>query len=162
MKMLTVLSLVQIVAIVFLYSKLTDIDNNMNLTAPAAEQSPVGNLFADSQSQSNPPVAYLYPDEDRLRQIIREELGAQLDGQAATHRQMDPVIAPGSAEYAELEYQRELVSQQLEYYSSIGSITDTEMAKLQTDIAKLDATSRTEMLRQLVGAVNSGRLEGRL
>jgi hypothetical protein len=62
----------------------------------------------------------------------------------------------------EMEARHEQVSQQLEYYVSIGSISNAEMQRLQMDIAKLDAKGRTEMLRELTRALNSGRLEGQL
>ncbi len=159
---LTVIGLVQIAAILFLYSKLVDIDDNMNLTVAAEQNTLVSDDLTNTQSQSDSNDTYLYPIEDRLRQIIREELGAQLDGQPRPNKQMDTVIASSSTDKAEIEYQRELVSQQLEYYSSVGSISDTDMQKLQMDIAKLDEASRKEMLRELMRALNSGRLEGRL
>jgi hypothetical protein len=61
-----------------------------------------------------------------------------------------------------MEYQRAQVAQQQETYVSVGSISDADMQTLQMDIAKLDAAGRTEMLRKLSRAFNSGNLEGRL
>ena len=159
---LTVLSLAQIAAIFFLYNKLLDIDNNVHLAMTAAKDTLLSDNLPNTQTQSNTNDLYLYPNEDRLRQIIREELGTRLDGQPGPNKQMAPVIAPSSPDHAEIEYQKELVSQQLEYYASVGSISDTDMQNLQSDIAKLDEASRKEMLRVLVRALNSGRLEGRL
>ena len=159
---LTVISLAQIAAIFVLYSKLSDIDNNMHLAMSTAQDTLLSDNLPNTQSQSNTNDLYLYPNEDRLRQIIREELGARLDGQPRPNKQMAPVIAPSSTDYAEVEYQKELVSQQLEYYASVGSISDANMHMLQSDIAKLDEASRKEMLRKLMRALNSGRLEGRL
>jgi hypothetical protein len=162
MKVLTVLSLMQIAAIVFLYGKLSDIDNNMNLPEPAAEHTLASENLSTTYSQNSSYDAYLYPDEDRLRQIIREELSANLGAQAGRETYTDPAVTAASTNAAEFEYRRETVSQQLDYFSSVGSISDADMQKLQRDIAKLDPAGRKEMIWKLTQALNSGRLDGRL
>ena len=97
-----------------------------------------------------------------MRQIIREELAAQADGRPGPANQVDAVFASESTDKAENQYQREQVAQQLEYHASVGSISNADMQKLQGEIARLDEASRTEMLRELTRALNSGQLEGRL
>ena len=61
-----------------------------------------------------------------------------------------------------MDERRSVVSQQLDYYVSLGRISEAEMAQLQSDIARLDPDARTDMLRRLTQALNSGMLEGRL
>lgn len=162
MKTLTILGLVQTVILLFLFGKIVLFEEKATVAAHAEQNTLVGDALTNTQSQSYSNDTYLYPNEDRLRQIIREELGAELDRRSDPDKQMDPVIASSSTDKTETDFQRELVTQQLEYYSSVGSISDSEMQKLQMEIAKLDDTGRTEMLRELSRAINSGRLEGQL
>ena len=61
-----------------------------------------------------------------------------------------------------MQSRRDAVSHQIEYYSSVGHISELEMQNLQTDIAHLDAAGRRDMFRRLVQELNSGRLQGRL
>jgi len=145
-----------------MFGKILGIEDEMTAATLDEKNTSVTDDLANTQSQSYSHDTYLYPNEDRLRQIIREELGAELDRRSEPDKQMDPVIASSSTDETEIEYQRELVAQQLEYYASVGSISDADMQKLQMDIAKLDDAGRTEMLRELMRALNSGRLEGRL
>jgi hypothetical protein len=98
--------------------------------------------------------------EEQIRQVIREELGAYLLD-AAVHNG-EPVVAHTTADPGELQSRRDTVSHQIEYYSSVGQISDLEMQNLQTDIANLDAAGRRDMIRKLVQEMNSGRLQGRL
>ena len=162
MKTLTILGLVQTVILLFLLGKIVLFEEETTVAAHVEQNTLVSDDLTNTQSQSNSSNTYIYPDEDRLRQIIREELGAQLGRQPEPDNQMDSVIASSSTDRAETEYQRELISQQVEYYASVGSISDTDMQRLQIEIAKLDESSRKEMLRKLTRALNSGRLEGRL
>ncbi len=162
MKSLTVLGLVQTIILLFLLGKIVLFEEETTVAGHAEQNTLVSDDFTNTQSQSNSSDTYIYPDEDRLRQIIREELAAQLDRRSGPDKQMDPVIASSSTDNAENQYQREQVAQQLEYHTSVGSISDMDMQKLQIEIAKLDEASRKEMLRKLTRALNSGRLEGRL
>lgn len=155
MKTLTVLVIAQLALLVLLLVKVVSIDNASPGTMaeqPPRMAAPHAVPVSGSQVRGAP-----FP-EDRLREIIREELAAlplpanQADG-ADTYRSMDP---------AEIEYQREQVAQQLEYHVSVGTISEVDMARLQMQIAKLDAAGRKEMLGELTRAMNSGRLEGRL
>lgn len=101
--------------------------------------------------------------EYRLRQIIQEELrshlgqmdlnGSQQEAQPPTGRDVDG---------AEVAAQRDFVLGQLDYYSSVGSISSAEMAQLQMEIAKLNESGRTEMMSRLNRALNSGVLKGNL
>ena len=123
-------------------------------------------LNASVSDPSNEPAVdrttVYYMDDNQLRQIIREELGAQLDGRSGSNIDMDAPIASNATDNTEIQYQRDLVAQQLDYHTSVGSISDTDMQKLQGEIAKLDEAGRKEMLGKLVRALNSGGLDGRL
>jgi len=162
MKTLTILGLVQTVILLFLLGKIVLFEEETTVAGHAEQNTLVSDDLTNTQYQSNSSNSYIYPDEDRLRQIIREELAAQLDRRSGPAKQMDEVIASNSTDKAENQYQPELVAQQLEYHTSVGSISDMDMQKLQIEIAKLDEASRKEMLRKLTRALNSGRLEGRL
>lgn len=102
--------------------------------------------------------AALLADEKRLRTLLREEL-AQLQAQQppASHA----AAAPPRDEAADRR-QQVLVAQQIEAYQAMGSITDQQMQELQAEIAQLAPASRKQMMIQLVRALNSGELKGRL
>ena len=97
--------------------------------------------------------------EDRLRQIIQEELRSHMRDVDLTSAQRDTQPAAGQdVDAAELATRRAFVLGQLDYYSSVGSISSAEMAQLHRSIAKLDEVGRTEMLSRLNRALNSGQL----
>ncbi len=158
-KILTALSLVQIAAIFFLYNMLVEIDHKVTPIADAGQSASASVAAVNDPFQDYSYDAY--PDEERLRQIIREELGAALGYGSGQGQYSAPANASASIDPAELEYRREEVAQQLEYYASVGSISNTDMQKLQTEIARLDPAGRTEMLQKLTQELNSGRLDGR-
>ena len=105
--------------------------------------------FDYSSTDSHAATIY-YPDENRLRKIVREELAAQLGALSEASAQKDSAAVLEPEDEAKYQYQRELVAQQLEYHTSVGSISDTDMQKLQGEIAKLDEAGRKEMLSKLI------------
>lgn len=99
--------------------------------------------------------------ETEVRSIIREELAplmASLDGQAAAAID-NPVVIQYTPAHQD---QRDLVSQRLDYYASIGRISGTEMQDLQAEIAKLHPSDRRSMLNRLIRTMNAGDMDGRL
>jgi hypothetical protein len=101
-------------------------------------------------------------DEAEVRRVIREELvaataaivaasGAPAPGRAG----LPPVPAASPAEVA-------LVNSQLDRYIQAGVISNSEMARLQSEIGKLDPAARHAAMQKLVRAMNSGALDGRL
>lgn len=104
-----------------------------------------------------------FDEQQQLRAIIREEL-SRLQGQLATPVEASPTApAPARRRDPAADRQRsEAVAQQIEAYSSVGAITDTQMQELQADIAQLDDASRKQMLSKLLRALNSGDIKGRL
>ncbi len=162
MKILTVLGLVQIAAILFLYTKLADIDHRLDQSMAAGQRASVSDDSTESRTLSSSNDTSVYADEDLLRQIIRDELSAQLDSRSGPGTRAGPVPASALVDKDEYKRRREQVAEQLSYYTSVGNISNAEMQKLQTDIARLDPASRKEMLMELNRALNSGRLEGQL
>jgi hypothetical protein len=160
-KALAVIALIQLAAILLLYYKIAAVENGM----AAAISTKQIELQQDYPPQAEVPInadhANVLRGEDRLRQIIREELSTQLADLPRRDQPRDAAFATNSMSQAEMESQRELVSQQLEYYSSVGRISELEMQQLQIEIAKLDEAGRKEVLGELMRALNSGRLEGR-
>jgi hypothetical protein len=159
MKTIIVLSLVQTAVLIILLGKFVLFEQGSNVTEHAEQEALVSEPFDDPATDS---TAIYYLDDKQLRQIIREELAAQLDGSSGTDEKTDASTASNVTDHSEIQYQRELVAQQLEYHTSVGSISDTDMQMLQGEIAKLDAAGRKEMLGKLTRALNTGGLEGRL
>ena len=156
MKLLTIICAIQLAAIILLFTKLVGIERTLETSAadrapaPSIETFPAGGVSTPAELQ---------PNEDVLRQIIRQELAlyADADSQSSPTARDNVALDP-----VELHAQRESITERIEYFASVGSISNSDMQKLQTDIAKLDAAGRTEMLRELTRALNSGRLNGQL
>jgi hypothetical protein len=158
MKMLTVIVLVQLLAVAVLLVKVISLDDK--LPVPMVEQ-PVGpSTIEVSAPKKGSQVATVRFPEDRLREIIREELSARLDGVADAQNSSTP--APSPVSEAEYVYRRELVAQKLQYYANVGQITRPEMAALEGQIAGLSEEDRPVMLKELVRALNTGAIDGRL
>jgi hypothetical protein len=153
------LSLVQTAVLIVLLGKFVLFQQDTTVTERAVQNTVVSEPVYDPASDRS---TIYYMDDNQLRQIIREELAAQLDGRPGPDEKVDAVIVSNAADHSEIQYQRELVAQQLEYHTSVGSISDADMQKLQGDIAMLDAAGRTEMLGKLTRALNTGGLDGRL
>lgn len=98
-------------------------------------------------------------EEAQLRRIIREELAVALRDRDE-HRVKDAAAQRRSPE--DNHYQREYVSQQIDYYASVGSIDEQEMHELQREIAELDEAGRKEMLSKLTRAMNARQIKGQL
>ena len=98
-------------------------------------------------------------DEALLRQIIREEIAA-LDDDVGSNATSETRTTARSPE--EVRYQRAYVSDQIDYYASVGAISPEQMHELQREIAALDEAGRREMLSKLTRAMNAGRIEGHL
>ena len=110
--------------------------------------------------------------EGALRRIVREELVDRiertlLESEAATNFD---AMTPARLQTPEFHdepvptdpYRTEYVSQQIDYFVSVGTITSPEMTRLQSEIGRLSQTERQRLLRRLVAALNSGQLKGRL
>jgi hypothetical protein len=101
-------------------------------------------------------------DEAEMRRVIREEIVAApaanvptQSGLAQNPAEIPPVPVASPAEVA-------LVNSQLDRYIQAGVISNSEMARLQSEIGKLDPAARHAAMQKLVRAMNSGALDGRL
>ena len=155
MKTLITLNVLQTIGIVALvvhaFGSGTDVQ-------PARQSSELSSRISSPHTHDRPDDAALLADEKRWRAVLREEL-AQLQAQRP---QAPHAAAPPSRDEADDRRRQVLVAQQLEAYKAMGSITDQQMQELQADMAQLDPASRKQMMMQLVRALNSGELKGRL
>ena len=158
MKTLTVLVLAQLAILVLLLVKVVSLDNALSETMAEQPVAPSNSTLSMPESGSHVTSAPI--PEDRLREIIREELVAQLNDVAGA--QTDAAPAPSPVDDTEFQYRRELVAQRLQYYANVGQITRQEMDELQGQIAALKEGDRQAMLRELVRTLNTGAIEGRL
>ena len=123
---------------------------------PAPAQGPAIPSTATATQVLPAPAMTGGPDEERLRQIIREELAALGPAAASGARAAAP------RDPARDRAQRERVAEQIDHYRSVGRISENEMAALQHDIAQLDPASRTEMLGALTRAMNAREIQGQM
>lgn len=101
-------------------------------------------------------------DEVEMRRVIREELAmAATAAPAASGPPMAGAVASTPAAAASPE-QAELVNRRVDEYIRAGVISESEMTRLQSEIATLDPVARRAALQKIVRAMNSGALEGRL
>jgi len=159
---LAIIALVQLIAILLIYNKIGTVERDIAAVMSAQQIEAHRNEPAKADTRTQLNHTHAHPTEDRMRQIIQEELRAELRHLSQTVQQADLAVVTSPVGEAEMESRRELVFQQLNYFMGVGRVSDIEMQKLQADIAKLDATGRNEALRELSRAINSGRLEGRL
>jgi len=162
MKKLVSVVLLQTVVLLLLLWKITGLEDEITSAMPGEQESFVTSNRRDVQASGNSDDVHLFLNEERLRQIIREELHSEFDREFEPGMQSESTPEPDSIDRVELAYQKERVAQQLEHHASIGSISEADMQKLQMDIATLDDAGRSEMLRELSRALNSGRLDGQL
>ena len=155
-KTLTGLSMVQTVLLLVLTVKL--VYTGEGQAAATAPQLPAASVTAKSDEVTS--IRDRGLDEERLRQIVREELAAH----SSRSSRQDPATAPDArpSDATGDPSQREHVEQQIDYYVGLGQISDNDMQRLQAGIVKLDIGARRQMMSKLVRALNSGELKGRL
>ena len=158
----TIIAAIQLIVMVLLYNKMEAIESDVALETIPRQMQMNHSVPVQVAVPIHSGDTTAYVPEERIRQIIQEELRAELKHLSRSDQPPVTAISASSLDAAELEYQRDHVSQQIDYYSSVGIISDLEMQQLQMEIAKLDATNRNEVLSQLIRALNSGRLDGRL
>ena len=109
----------------------------------------------------NRPITVAFP-EQRLREIVREELAAQLEYALAANSAATAEPQAEAIDEVEYEIRRQMVAQSLEYFVEGGQISNAEMANLQSQIARLKAEDRRAMLGQLGRLLDTGKIDGRL
>lgn len=151
----------QLAVLLALFMRVIQLENEVTVARNAPQGTP--SIQSSAQLQPDRTITVTgFPDEDRIREIIREELALQLSGLSATADDSKAPAVESVYTGAEYEYRRESVAQSIDYYVSAGRITETEMADLQQQIASLGPEDRQVMFRQLVRALNNGELDGRL
>lgn len=160
MKLLTGLAIAQFVLIGFLFVRVLGLEEAIErpvaVSPPTNSEWPAPSI-APSAHTSAPAAAI---DEQRLRAIIREELASA--GHASKSEPPGTAAEIDPQKEIEYDYKLEEVRQTLDFYAQTGQVSQEEMGRLQSDIAKLRPGDREAMLRRLVRELNSGSLEGRL
>ena len=97
-----------------------------------------------------------------MRRVIREEILAASaaivpaqSGLARNPAETPPTPVASPAQVA-------LVNRRVDDYIQTGVISESEMVRLQSDIARLDPAARRAAMQKLVRAMNTGALDGRL
>lgn len=160
-KALIILSLIQTGLLILLYSRTTALESELTaLSLEALGTTASGSLLSPSVESSLDETRSSI-DDARLRQIIREELSTITAIASNSGGRAPESVTYDAGTEAERQVQLDQVSQRIEYYSSVGSISEIEMGNLEMEIAKLDAAGRKAMLRKLTQALNSGAIDGR-
>lgn len=160
MKALSILSVVQTIVILFLLVKLIDIDNRIRSTAPAGQNTSVIEMAGMPAILTNSDGTNHYLTAEQLRDILGEELQIYLGTKTSADKENNLKDASNPIHNADNQYELELVAQKIEYFSSIGTISDLDMRELQMDIAKLNKEGQKRMLKQLTKAMNTGQIKG--
>lgn len=156
-----VVAVLQLIAVLLLYNKVEVIQRNVADTLSNEQKHADGDGLSEVAAQAWRSRADAPPREDLMRQIIQEVIREELRNLRGMERASSETVSASPTDEAEEALQSDLVAQQIEYYLSVGRISELEMHKLQVEISKLDDAHRTEALRQLTRALNSGNLEGR-
>lgn len=116
----------------------------------------------DAGIASGSPPSQRCPDEAQLRLVIREELAAAAGSPGSVPGSHPAGAGPGPTDPGDAQARVELVNRKVDDYIRAGTISDSEMALLQSEIATLDPAARTAAMQKLVRSMNSGALDGRL
>ncbi|MDH5261764.1 MAG: hypothetical protein OEY82_10925 [Gammaproteobacteria bacterium] len=162
MKILTTLVLVQTGILSLLFVKIVNIEEKVSVVEQVAQSRPVSDIFSAPLTDRYSRDSHANSNELQLRNIIREELAAHLIVMTGSDNQDDSTIAVESTYTAENQDQLNLVAQKLDYFESVGSISEMEMQNIQTDIAKLHKADQGRMLNRLMRTMNAGDIKGRL
>lgn len=151
MRTLVALAVIQTAILVFLAAKIVGMDRTPVAATAAAATSPA-------------PIAVhrtVQPlTAGQVRSIVAEELEKHASI-AAGPAEAQPV-ARSAAAATEYGHQVDAVTRQIDYYRSIGNISELQMVALQTEIGRLDKGDRQKMLNQLVKAISAGEIDGEL
>jgi len=157
---LVVLAVAQTALILVLLIKVINLENQSNVASTDEQKSPSSEPLAVTEIPGRPIQPPRQLDERRLRQIVREELRAQLDGLLAPATLAAEEEGPEPVSEAEYQYRFDAAMQNLDYYLKQGEIPDADMIRLQSEIARLDEDGRRRMLSRLARAMSSGELKG--
>lgn len=159
MKRVYALLIAQVLLTLFAIVKLIDIDGRIDSHETAADRAPSAPTeFVDSQPGQTP-IMTSGLHEVTLREIIREELAANTTASLRRAEEENRDSGLQTVDTPEYRYHVERVSQRLDYFESVGEISNREMEELQAEMAKLQAADRRRMFNRLVQSMNSGRIK---
>ena len=165
MKLISVLLLVQIVLVFLLLLKLESHENRLDealrSTAQINSNEPIA-ATATLPSGGNSIDGQAGPDNQQLRRIIREELAAAFADSELMTRNTTPVQEPPVYDDIEMQYQRELVLEEMQALKDQIEVSSGDLDRLMGDIAKLRPKDRTELFKMLNQALNRGEIKGHL
>ena len=159
LKALIALVAVQTAILLALFVRVIHLEGEITQTQRAE---PVPSYIQPSSSQTERVAVIPNVDDDRLRQIIREELAVALEDVRVASGTIDTNQAAPPQSGPAYERRRDAVAQSVDYYVSVGQINEQEMSRLQQQIAELNPEDRQTMIAAIVRAMNSGRLDGQL
>jgi hypothetical protein len=162
MKALVTLSLLQLGLLLFLFLRISTLENELH-----SQGSPeYGNSTKRKSYEARPSTSESTGDYaslvHELRTIVRQELSAQLAALPAVAATAPTAVAPDSIDETEYQYQLQSVMQKMDLYESVGNISQSDMHNLQSEIMTLNAADRKQALSRLARAMNSGAVKGQL
>ena len=152
----------QIALVLLLLIKLNTFEDRMDMFTESAEQTSDSEPVVSQPPQSEPVVEQTGLDSQQLRRIVREELRASrytsvLAPKNSTIGTNEPLV-----DEAEMQYQRDLVVEELEFLKEQDEVSTAEMERLMGDIAQLAPEARSELLKMFNQAINRGEIKGHL
>ena len=161
MRTLIVIALLQTGLLLAIFGKVVLSDDAATENRPPEPRATPSPFAPDTRSPAAIDGGMLV-DEQLLRDVIRQELAAYSGAWNGGQQTPDEEEAYDPQVEAERLAKREYVEQRIEYYSSVGYISDAEMQLLKSEIARLDPDGRRIMMERLIQALNSGAIDGRL
>ena len=159
------LVLIQVVLVFLLWMRLDAYDARIDDLAQSALQKnnsePVSTTVPQA-STNNSSAAQTGLDNQQLRLIIREELDTALRYRELTAENTTPVAEPPLYDEFEMQYQRQLVLEELDALKGQAKVTSSELERLMADIARLNPEFRVELIKKLNQALNRGEIKGNL
>lgn len=157
---LIVLLGIQVTLTLGLLVKLSSFETNRATDANPVSPPPASVKVATIPAESRPLADDTRLSEYQLRRIIRDEISRLMPADSGA--ETDPVSNEPVLDPAEIQYQRNLVIQELEALKGQAEASTAELDRLLGDIARLDPQSRNELLAMLNRAMNRGEIRGNL
>lgn len=161
MKILTAVAIAQLFLLAFGLVKFNAFEQSLaQLEQRPPANNEVMNVPASSDQLSQGTQTFEL-DTELVRTIIREELQHALLAIESATTVTQEVSEPG-LDPVEMAYRAERVLLQLDQLKASTEVSSAELDDLIAEMATLDPASRTELLKDLNRALNSGEIKGRL
>jgi hypothetical protein len=128
----------------------------------AGPDEPIPAAVTATRTDPAAPEAGRCLDEIEMRRVIREELTMAAAAAPAAHGPPTAGSVASTAAPIASPEQVEFVNRRVDEYIRAGVISESEMTRLESEIATLDPAARRAALQKIVRAMNTGALEGRL